>query len=84
MPKWKSLLQETSRSVAGIPDHVLQQSKKTAFVEVCVKLAQAGEEKLLRVGYLTNPAVRHGIRQSMGLDDGMEQLFVSSAQVACR
>ena len=83
LPKWKSLLQETSKSVAGIPENVLHQSKNTVFVEVCAELAHFADDQLLGVGYLTNLAVRHGVKQSMGFDDGMEKLFVSSAQIAC-
>lgn len=83
MLKWKELFQESSMSVAGIPDNVLHQSMDTLFVEVCAKLAHAADEKFLGVGYLTNTAVRDRVRQSMGLSDGMEKLLVSSAHVAC-
>jgi len=83
LTKWKSVLQESSKSVAGIPDNVLKKCEKTAFVSVCSAVAAADDTRLQSVGYLHNPAVRDRIKQSMGLDESMETLFMSSAQVAC-
>lgn len=84
MPTWKSLMEECSKSVAGIPEHVLHKSKGTVFGLVSAKLAAVGDGKLLSTSYQTNPAVRERVKRAMGLDENMEKLFVSSAQVACK
>lgn len=84
MPKWKIFLEESTRSVAGIPENVLHKSKGTVFGAVSAKLAADADDKLLSISYQTNPAVRDRVRRSMGLDESMEKLFVSSAQVACK
>lgn len=67
-------------SVAGVS---FNKYKETVFVGACTTLAGANDEKLRSVGYLTNPAVRDRVKQSMGFDESMEKLFISSAQIAC-
>jgi hypothetical protein len=58
MKMWKSLAQESSKSVAGIPHEILNRCKKTVFVGACADLATASDGRLHSVGFLTNPVVR--------------------------
>lgn len=81
MQLWKSLAQQSSMSVSGIPDNVLTQCGETVFVGVCVDLAT--NAKMESVGFLTNPSMRQRVGQTLGLDENLEKLLVYSAQVAC-
>ena len=84
MKMWKSLAQESSKSVAGIPHEILNRCKKTVFVGACADLATASDERMHSVGFLTNPVVRERVSQSLGLNENMENLLMSSAHVACK
>lgn len=84
MKLWKSLAQESSKSVAGIPHETLTRCEKTVFVGVCADLATASDGRMHSVGFLTNPVVRERVSQSLGLNENMENLLMSSAHFACK
>ena len=84
MKMWTSLAQESSMSVAGIPHEILTRCEKTVFFGACSDLATASDGRLHCVGFLTNPVVRERVSQSLGLNENMENLLMSSAHVACK
>eukprot|EP00804_Cyclotella_cryptica_P014678 CCRYP_012690-RA/>CCRYP_012690-RA protein AED:0.02 eAED:0.02 QI:155/1/1/1/1/1/5/288/1249 len=84
MKMWKSLAQESSKSVAGIPDEILTRCGGTVFVGACVDLATATDERMHVVGFVTNPVVRERVSQSLGLNENIAKLLLSSAQVTCK